>query len=639
MPFVWQWRGRGDVRALDYAEVPALPARIPGSVQKALLDAGLIRDWNEGLWSRECEWVENRHWVYQTTIPTTALPEGHKARLVCEGLDYGGSVFVDGRHIGDFKGTFVPHVFDISESVRSGGKLLQILFECPPRWLGQIGHTSAMREWKERFNYGWDWTPRLVQIGIWDSLYVEITDGVEIVRVDCDTDYDIKSGAGMLTIHGETHASSDATVRVRLSEKGRTLREGTFGAEEFSEAGVKWEGLEVNPWWPNGSGAQPLYRLWAELLDAAGDVADARELIVGFKHIEWRACEGAPAGADPWLCVVNGVPVFLRGVNWTPIRPNFADVTEDDYSRRVRLYRDLNMNALRVWGGAFLEKEHFYRLCDEMGLLVWQEFPLSSSGLDNRPPDDSGAIGELCAVARSYIERRRSHVSLLLWCGGNELIADPDAEGRVRPLDLSHPMLKALAETAALLDPARRFLATSPSGPRVWAGATEYGGGVHWDVHGPWEMEGTPAEWEAYWRRDDALFRSETGCPSASPSSIIRRFAGGLSELPATRENPLWRRTFWWIDWPRFEREFGREPGDLEEYVRWSQERQAMALSIAAQSAAERFPRCGGMLIWMGHDCFPCTANTAIVDFDGNPKPAALALAKVFGGMNTGREG
>ena len=133
-----------------------------------------------------------------------------------------------------------------------------------------------------------------------------------------------------------------------------------------------------------------------------------------------------------------------------------------------------------------------------------------------------------------------------------------------------------------------------------------------------------------YWSHDDALFRSEVGAPGASSVDIIKGYAGGLPLTPGTVDNPLWRRTSWWIEWPTFVKEKGREPQSLDEYVTWSQERQAEALRIAAEACKSRFPRCGGFIIWMGHDSFPCTANTAIVDFEGRPKPAALALAEIF---------
>jgi beta-mannosidase len=154
---------------------------------------------------------------------------------------------------------------------------------------------------------------------------------------------------------------------------------------------------------------------------------------------------------------------------------------------------------------------------------------------------------------------------------------------------------------------------------------------VHWDVHGPWHAKGRLEEdWTRYWTQNDGLFHSEVGVAGASSVEIIRDYKGDLPELPGTLENPLWRRTSWWIDWPTFVEEYGREPADLEEFVAWSQERQRQALAIAVGATKARFPRCGGFLLWMGHDSFPCTSNTSIIDFHGELKPAARAVADIF---------
>jgi beta-mannosidase len=201
-----------------------------------------------------------------------------------------------------------------------------------------------------------------------------------------------------------------------------------------------------------------------------------------------------------------------------------------------------------------------------------------------------------------------------------------------KPVDISHPLMRRFAEIVAAEDPGRRFLPTSASGPRFMADAEEFGQGVHWDVHGPWSANGDLSEaWTEYWAKDDALFRSETGAPGASDAALIREYLGDLEEVPGTLENPLWRRTSWWVEWPEFVNELGREPANLEEYVTWSQERQARALEIAFRACKGRFPHCGGFLIWMGHDSFPCAANTAIVDFHGKPKPAARVFKSVEG--------
>lgn len=624
-PYVWRQQRSIESGTSHNADVPPVPARVPGSVQGSLRAAGIIPDWNQGLDARQAEWVENRHWIYTARIPAGWLSGCKIARLRALGLDYQGWVLMNGEEIGSFKGSLVPHVFDLSRFAGSEPVILQVVFGCPPRWLGQIGYTSEMREWKPRFNYFWDWTSRLVQSGIWDDLVLETGDGEEIVALDCRTGAQAERSTGSLQVSGLVAGERGARVRLSLEGTDRIVRSEQIGVKHLV-AGFSWDELPVELWWPNGEGGQSVYTLRVSLLDAYGNQLDEATRKIGFASMRWESCDAAPEGADPWLFVINGRPIFLQGVNWTPILPNFADVRDEDYRRLLETYRDLGCNMLRVWGGAFLEKEVFYDLCDELGLLVWQEFPLSSSGLENRPPDDPRTIEELAFIADSYIQRRSHHVALAVWCGGNEL---QEADGT--PVNERHPLIARLAGVCARHDPGRRFLPASPSGPSFGADAERFGAGVHWDVHGPWNAKGDlGGGWTRYWENIDALFHSEIGAPGASSLDVIREYSGGLPEVPGTHANPLWRRTSWWIEWPVFEREHGREPLNLEEYVNWSQRRQQRALRIAAAACKARFPRCGGFLVWMGHDSFPCTANTSIIDFQGKLKPAAQSLRDVF---------
>lgn len=632
-PDQWRIQYSFESGAAACAEVPTLKAKVPGSVQYVLREAGVIPDWNVGINYKQCEWVENRHWIYEVDLPDEYFKSGKTFRLNCHGLDYCGTVLLNGKQIGEFKGTHIPHVFDLTPHLKETGNRLAIVFECAPRWLGQFGFTSKMTDWKPRYYYSWDWTVRIVQIGIWGAISIEATDGAEIESFRCETDADASTSAGTLGAWGKV---TGAAVTISLKRNAKTIREEQYSAERFNNGGIKWEDLPVELWWPNTHGDQPLYDVTCSLFDESGAEVDTITKQVGFRHIEWQQCEGAPEGADPWICVVNGKPIFLQGANSVPMQSVFADVTEADYRKRLELYRDLGANTLRVWGGATLETECFYNICDELGIMVWQEFPLSSSGKENWPPEDEKSIQELSIIAQSYIERRQHHASLLLWCGGNELAgaADGGKVGGEKPVDRSHPLIARFAEIVSQQDPARRFLSASPSGPTFYAHAVNYGKGIHWHTHGPWKAEGDlDGEWTAYWAGDDSLFRSETGSPGACSAELTRKYAGEIDPYPCTWDNPLWNRhTNWWVEWYVFEKEKGRCPESLEEYVEWSQARQAKALTIAVKACKDRFPRCGGILLWMGHDCFPCEANTSIIDFEGNPKPAALALRKIWRG-------
>jgi beta-mannosidase len=628
-PYLWGFDKLTDIHAAPDAEIAPIDAPVPGSVQTALLRAGVIPDWNVALNSRQAEWVENRDWIYQTRLPDEWLREGQELRLKCAGLDYCGKILLNGKIILSFEGSFTPYEVDLKPHLAPGANLLQIWFQPPPRWLGQFGYTSEMTEWKPRFNYTWDWIIRVVQIGIWDAITLEAVQDAEIGAVQCLCDANPDLQRGSMRLRAE--ARGGTTLRVALKDQDRLVREQSIPAG--GTVAFAWDGLPIELWWPNGMGRQKLYKIELQLLDARDRLIDQKTLRVGFRNIGWKRTAGASADAPPYLCVVNGKELFLFGVNWTPIRPNFADLSEADYRKRIGVYRDIGVNALRVWGGGFPERQCLFDLCDENGLLIWQEFPLSSSGLDNYPPDDPASIRDLSAIAASYIARRQHHASLLLWCGGNEL--EDNYVGRVSPQPTltidKHPLLVRFAAMVKQSDPGRAFLPTSPFGPQGSFSRESCGTGTHWDVHGPWNLDGpVDGSWRDLWEHDDAMFHSEMGAPSTSSAALIRRYKGDLPEIPGTHSNPLWNRQPWWIDWPKFAQEKGRAPASLDEFVAWSQKRQTDALVLAVSAAKSRFPACGGVILWMGHDCFPCTNNASIVDFDGEPKPAALALKELF---------
>jgi beta-mannosidase len=608
-------------------------------VQDDLLRAGLISDWNVGLNAPLCEWVEHRHWEYRCEIEVPADWAGQRIILRAEGLDYSGHILVDGKATCAFRGMLRPHEFDLSGALRPGQRhCLSIIFEEAPHEQGQIGYTSRSRFFKARYAYGWDWCPRMVPLGIWDRLTLMTLGPTRLRGCLPYAQFEASSRKGALSFRLDVESPEPAArvCRVTVRDGQRVIREEAlrcaFGPGRSETQLSLSEPLDVEPWWPNGLGGHKLYEVTVQLEAEAGRVQDAWQGHVGFRQVRWLPCEGAPANAEPWICEVNGKAIFLQGVNWVPPRMTYGSVTHEMYAERLSLYADMGCNILRVWGGSIPEKEEFYDLCDELGLLVWQEFPLSSSGAENAPPSDPIALADLSEIAASYIWRRGGHASLLLWCGGNELTWQ---DRRITPVDEVHPAIAALAAVAARLSPDTRFLSTSSSGPSFSFDPAQAGKGLHHDTHGPWENRGTFEEWKAHWDQHDALFVSEVGAPSASPVEVLRRYSGGMALWPPSIDNPFWRyRSPWWVQWDYLAERHGfrvdRE--ELERFVAVSQEEQARALAYMAASCKRRFPRCGGVILWMGHDIYPCSSNTAIVDFDGKPKPAAQALKAVFRG-------
>jgi beta-mannosidase len=613
-----------------------IPVRVPGSVQGALRDAGVISDWNVATQSLAAEWVENRHWTFETKLPVKQCRLTGRKQLVCDGLDGGGIIRCGDVEVGQFSSAFVPHRMDLNDAIadyltknpHARSIPLIIVFTDLPRNLGQVNFTSRIRDEKPRFNYVWDWMPRLVQIGIWDSLRLEVCDSSEISSLRMFTEFDAKTRQGTVRVFAKSNGETAARWRVSLWQNGHKV-----GATEApaNRKQIRLSAGDIDPWWSTQTNQQPLYDVRVELLDQRGGVLEIQTRRVGFREIRWTACEGAPKNAEPWILNINGQPVFVAGVNWTPIRPNFADVTDEEIRLRLDAYRDLGFNLIRVWGGAVLEREFFYQVCDELGLLVWQEFPFSSSGIDNWPPEDQAAVKRAGEIAESYITRRQHHASLIMWCGGNELQFGPSdsRSGGGVPVGYAHPPVAKMQQTVERLDPTRRFLPTSPWGPRFSIEPSAIGKGEHHCVHGPWKIPGTMRAWKNYWMQSDALFHSEAGVPGASDAKLIREFCGD-SGLPADETHPAWlHAAAWWLQWKEY-RTAGGNPASLEAFVHWSQQQQAEGLAAAFDACKEKFPRCGGFIVWMGHDAFPCPCNTSILDFNGQPKPAALRLREIL---------
>lgn len=638
-PNAWRLFRSMETGQVLQAELGPFAAAVPGSVHQALHDAGVIDDWHVGVNSRSAEWVEHRHWHYSTAIPAAWIDDAEPLILDAQGLDYSGWIFFDGAEVGRFEGTFVPHRFDIRPYVKPGvSHRLDIVFEEPPREQGQLGYTSKSRYFKPRYHYGWDWCPRIVTVGIWDKLTLRsgYDAALDLLDVRALLHEDNRTGRLMMAVvrRGEADVRDVASYEAVLRDGERVV------ARERAIPGARgaWlamDGIGVEPWWPNGTSHNPhgrakVYELEVRALAASGTLLWHRRLAVGFKRVAWEPCEGAPDHAEPWICVVNGERLFLQGVSWSPIRSTFPDTRSQEYQSLVDLYREMGCNCLRVWGGGLLERAPLYEACDRAGLLVWQDFPLSSSGIDNTPPDAPQAIEALTRMVETYVREHGHYACRLLWCGGNELM-----EGGVDtpPIGYDHPCIAALKAVVDAWDPGRRFIPTTPFGPRFYAHQKDFGKGEHHLVHGPWGMGsfGGLDAWKDYWREEDSLFRAEVGMPGAAPLDLIQRYGAGCDIWPPTSEYWL-HSSSWWIEWERLKSAFdGLDAASaLARYVELTQAEQAEALAFAASACKARFPRCGGFLVWHGHDCFPCPINNSLIDFERRPKPVFAALRTVF---------
>ena len=610
-----------------------LPATVPGGVHVDLYRAGWIEDPYYEMNSLKCEWIENRWWVYKTSFPR---PSGDFARaeLVFLGIDYEAMIYLNGNLLGEHGHMYEPAAFDVTgllRDVAAGETLeLRVVMKGAPNEMGQIGKTSMTRTQKSRFNYKWDFSTRLVNIGLWDGVELRLHDDASLLEPAAATDADLVANVGTVRLYGRVGRnesangrSDDLTLRLACVDPDggaaaeRELRL-TPGEDAYD---CTLTVAEPRLWWPNGYGEQPLYIVSARLY--AGDrLLDEWTFRVGIRSLTYRRNEDSPEDALPYTFVVNGKPIYIRGVNLTPLDHVYGNVSLASYEWQVYLMKRANVNMARIWGGGIIEKTCFYELCDRHGILVWQEFIQSSSGIDNVPSKLPGFLDLLRRTAVSALLGRRSHVSLAVWSGGNELMSAPNT-----PSTIDDENLAMLGRLVAAYDPQRLFLPTSASGPVEFV-TTEKG--VSHDVHGGWQYQGNPFHYELYGGSDN-LFHSEFGMDGVASVQTLRKILHPRNHVATPmRGHVVWRHHGeWWGTYDRDTKLFGPLP-DMERFARVSQMMQAEGLRFIIEANRRRQFRQSGCIVWQLNEPWPNASCTNLVEYYGGQKMAYYATRAAY---------
>lgn len=350
-----------------------MDAQVPGGVARALYQAGYIDHPYVDMNSLKCEWIENRWWIYRREFDRRDIPAHRKTLLHFEGVDYACMVYLNGHLLGEHEGMYEDFAFDVTDLLQTAEHfVLDVLILHAPDEMGQIGRTSQTSTQKSRFGYKWDFSTRLVNLGIWQDVSLILED--EAALDDLYVHSDAANGTGLLHISGTTRADGNLplTVAVRCAKDGVEKAAATLPVQDGVFAGT----LTIpSPelWYPNGLGEQPLYDVTLTLRSCE-TVLDERTMRQGIRHFEMIQNEDAPTGALPYTIIMNGERVYMKGVNITPMDHIYGDIPAEQVAYQLHQAKRLNVNIVRVWGGGVIETETFYRLCDELGLLVWQEF-------------------------------------------------------------------------------------------------------------------------------------------------------------------------------------------------------------------------------------------------------------------------
>ncbi|GIG26684.1 glycoside hydrolase family 2 protein [Cellulomonas denverensis] len=632
----WQWyverSPQAGNNAADAARVAAAtpgwwPATVPGSAVTALAAAGELPDPYRGRNSRAAEWTGSRSWVFARGVDLPPTAPGERVVLELDGIDPSGTVFWDGRRIGRVDGLYHSLRIELPDPT-PGPHRLAVVVDPLPESQPQVGRTERVRVHRPRVTEGWDFCPRLPHQGLWRSARIVI-DRVQLAELTVRTELD-PAGDGTVRLAGAIEVGDDGPAAIEVAVLDRDGREVAHTVVEPAANGPVRALHPTVPvpspalWWPRGLGDPVTYTVRVR---ATGGTRDLWRGTVGFRTARLVANTGAPDGALGYTAEVNGRRLPLVGWNWAPADAQYGALRPERVRHLVQLAADSGARLLRVWGGGLVETEEFYQACDRAGLLVWQEFSQSSSGMQSAPATDPEFVAMLRREARAVVPPRTHHPSLLLWGGGNEL----DLDGI--PLDEDRsPALAALREEVARLDPGRSWLPTSPTGPAfhhradVIAAAPE----DQHDVHGPWEHQGLTGQ-QALADSGTCLAHTEFGVEGMANRRLMDHLVPAEDVWPLDRSNPVHRHLGeWWDNAPLVAECFGGRLTGVEAYRRASQHLQATGLAYAVEADRRRWPRCSMVLPWQLAESYPNTWCTAVVDHLGDPKPAYHAVARAF---------
>ena len=615
----------------DHIAGRTIDAQVPGTAHTDLLTAGLIEDPYVDLGENELVWAHRAQWLYATTFAAQPAADDERVDLVFDGLDTIAEISMDGALIGSTANMHRGYRFDVRSRLTGEEQALTVLFrsaletaEAERERLGArpgaYAHPLNMVR-KMACSFGWDWGPDLQTAGIWKPVRLERWRTARLASVRPVVTID---GAATVAVHVDVERSGlqdAAALPVTVSVGDQHVR----GEVPADASSVVLAVVVDDPklWWPHGYGDHPLYDLRVEL----GDL-DAWQRRIGLRTVEVDTSDDEHGTA--FTFVVNGQPVFVKGANWIPDDHLLTRITRDRLARRVDQALDANLNLLRVWGGGIYESDDFYDVCDERGVMVWQDFLFACAAY----AEDAETIAEVEAEVRENVTRLAPHASLVIYNGSNENVwgwwdwgwqqamaaAGLEGWGQKYYEEILPAILREL-------DPTRPYTPSSPFSTHPYKD----------DVYPNDPTVGTVHEWKV-WNQVDyshyadyaPRFCSEFGFQGPATWATM------LQNLPPEGFD---KTSDVWLAHQKADRGndkllAGYVPHlpDSDDFETWhwiTSLNQARAIEFGIAHYRSWWPHTAGAIVWQLNDCWPVTSWAAI-DGEERPKPLYFALKKVF---------
>ena len=632
------------------------PATVPGTVQTDLMAIGSIEDPFFGLNERTVQWIDKEDWFYDNHFEVTEAQQQRARReLTFYGLDTYADVWLNDTLILKADNMFRTWHADVTRLTRVGKNHLRVRLYSPvkvdlPKWQAFPDEYHASSDQSENggllnrrlspfirkapYHYGWDWGPRLVAMGIWRPVVFTAWDEA-IIRDVFVEQQEVTRQRAVIRHHVTIEADHDATATItvidsasqhRLATQTVSLRRGQ------NTVTLPYTIRHPRLWWSNGLGEPHLYNLLTQV-----KIKDERLLTstqVGLRSLRLHREPDADGKGEAFYFTLNGEKVFMKGANYIPCDVFLPRVTDSIYRRTIGDAVAANMNMLRVWGGGVYEDDRFYELCDENGLLVWQDFMFACSMY----PADSAFLENIRQEAIDNVKRLRNHPCLALWCGNNEVL---DAwtnwgwkrRSQQRGIGVAERLwaeyeaifLKTLPEVVTRYAPQTPYQSTSPLADDDGKRDFTRGDYHYWDV---WHARKPIQEYN----RVRARFFSEYGMQSFPELSSVKRFCPDPKEWSITSDVMMAHQRGGAHANELIERylttEYGR-PQAFDTLLYTAQLMQGEAMKTAVEAHRRDKGYCWGSLVWQLNDCWP-VASWSTRDYYGRWKAAHYMIRRAM---------
>lgn len=602
------------------------PAEVPGTIHTDLLRNRLIEDPFYSDNELRLSWISECDWIYQTKFDFNHLTSNN-IDLVFEGLDTICEIYLNDVKLGNTDNMFLKYRYHIKHVIKASGNILRIIFKSPVKYAsnqeekyGKLPvalNSSRVYIRKAQYSFGWDWGPSFPTSGIWRKVYLEEWIDAKIEDVSFNTSKLSKNYAHVDVIVGiKSTQSNNMSLLLSLSD-GINIHEKKIPIHRSNQYKVAFRIEDPKLWWPNGEGDQNLYLLHIKIVDNKNFVLDEIIKNVGIRKIN-LILNGKKGSTFKFR--INNRDIYCKGVNWIPADSFLPRVTDKKYSDLLSLAKQANINIVRVWGGGIYENDEFYNLCDQLGLLVWQDFMFACGSY----PEKDEFISKVREEITQNVLRLQHHASLALWCGNNEnewiWFQEQKTSFKKMPgYKIFHSIIPQILKK---IDPERPYWPSSPFGNDNDPNSFNSGNTHQWDIWSRWIDYNNV-------KNDRSLFVTEFGFQGPANKDTLEKY------LPQKNRNigdNIFEHHNKQVEGPeriiKFLSSHLPINTDWNDYLYLTQLNQAFALKTCLEYWRTN-GRTNGSIIWQLNDCWPVT-SWAIIDSDSKPKLAYYFVKNTF---------